>query len=97
MIIFFLLIAAVHAKWRHLMTVDPKDGTWQFTSSYWHSGEFGQPTYGDFINDTVRHMPITKIKITSTNSKNQKAWKVWDLEDEFKNKSFSYLIHNTLN
>ena len=60
--------------WKHMMTVNPSDGsiTWQFTSHYLYFGGYGfLDDNKDYIDDVIRHTPMDKIKITSTNSKNK--------------------------
>ena len=86
-------------EWYHLATIDPSDGklNWDFTSKYWYSGSLGQPSGGDYIDETIRRVPIKSIKISSTNSAGQTAWKVWPMLEENAEKSFAELMRDTFN
>jgi len=79
------------ASYEHLMTINPNDGqsVWGFNSPLWLFGDFGFSYSGkDYISDKIRHIPISKIKITSTNKYNRRAEKEWSLKSSYQGWTF---------
>jgi len=78
------------------MTINPTDNqlTWTFSTSLWYEGEFGEAFSGmDYINDTLRHIPIKAIMITSTKD-NHTAVKIWELKANLKGKTFQEILNS---
>ena len=92
-----LQTAAAEEDWYHLMTVHPYDGnmTWEYTSKFWNDGHFGSPDYGDFINDTIRDVPIEKIKITATNTAGGVRTDTYTLLNDYQGDTFRRLMTNS--
>ena len=61
----------------------------------WYLGNFGNADDGnDYISEKIRHIPMSKIHIESTNEYDQEASKTWTLAASYQGWSYYDLFSN---